>query len=212
MLKQYSEDFKIDFLMQFTKQLIINSTPIEIYKLKHLVKDEEIDKKHHILKKRKEIEKQTKNILKNPLHNISNISLQKTTPIKRKRILRIPSARLPPHLQYLKPSASNVPPMNLGKLNPLLKNPLVTDIQCNGVDENIIANGSKGEKKTSIILTKEDIDEILQKFSTATKIPLHDGLYKVAHGKLILNAIISKVTGSRFTIKKMNYNPEKSHF
>jgi len=60
-----------------------------------------------------------------------------------------------------------------------------------------------GIKKTGIILDKEEIDNIIQRFSRETKIPVQEGIFKVVAGRLIFLAIISEIVGSKFTIKKM---------
>lgn len=125
----------------------------------------------------------------------------------RKKILRIPRTRLPPHLQYLKPSPTKNLELDFPKLDPLIKDPMVREVECNGADKEILVRGVMGVKKTNILLTKEEIDEIIQKFSQVSKIPVHDGLFKVVVGRFIFSAIVSKVAGSRFIIKKMVYDP-----
>ena len=129
----------------------------------------------------------------------------KTPIIKRPQILKIPEPRLPPRFQYLRPVPTNVQ-IDLGKLNPLIKDPVVDSIDCNGPDEKILVRTPK-IKKTNIILNKEEIDEIIQRFAQTAKIPIQEGIFKVAVGRLIITAIISSVIGSRFTIKKMMYYP-----
>ena len=125
----------------------------------------------------------------------------------RKKILRIPKTKLPPHLQYLKPSPTKNLELDFPKLDLLIKDPLVREIECNGADKRVLVRGVMGAKKTNILLTKEEIDEIIQKFSKVSKIPVHDGLFKVVAGRFIFSAIVSKVAGSRFIIKKMVYDP-----
>ncbi|GAI79041.1 unnamed protein product, partial [marine sediment metagenome] len=51
------------------------------------------------------------------------------------------------------------------KLNPLIQDPLVRVIECNGSEENIVVKGSMGTKPTAIILSKEETDHIIKKFS-----------------------------------------------
>jgi type IV secretory pathway ATPase VirB11/archaellum biosynthesis ATPase len=80
---------------------------------------------------------------------------------------------------------------------------LVKNIECSGPDEKIIVSGAMGRKPTSITLSKEQIDEIIERFSQATRIPVSEGIYKVVHGNLILSAIVSEIIGSKFIIKKM---------
>lgn len=118
--------------------------------------------------------------------------------------LTIPETRLPEHFQYLKPSPSNEY-VDVGKLNPLIKDPMVNVIECKGPDENIVVTGTMGTKNTGIILNKDEINEIVNNFSRAAKIPVHEGVFKVVVGRLIFMAIVSEIIGSRFTIKKMFY-------
>lgn len=123
--------------------------------------------------------------------------------------LRIPEVRFPQRLQYLRPIPTNLD-IDLIKLNPLVRDPKVKIIECHGPDQNLIVKGDMGTKKTKIILDKEEIDEVIQIFSKATKIPAQEGVYKVVIGKIILSAIISDVIGAKFIIKKMS--PYSSRF
>lgn len=116
--------------------------------------------------------------------------------------LLIPESKFPVHIQYIKP----VPMDNeieLGKINPLIKDSNVKIIECYGAGENLIVQGSMGTKKTGIILDKEEVESTIQRFSRETKIPIQEGIFKVAAGKLIFLAIISDIVGSKFIIKKM---------
>jgi hypothetical protein len=63
--------------------------------------------------------------------------------------------------------------------------------------------GAMGTKKTGIVLSKEEIDETVQRFSRETRIPIQEGIFKVVVGNLIFLAIISEIVGSKFIIKKM---------
>jgi len=116
--------------------------------------------------------------------------------------LFIPESRFPEHLEYIRPSptAKNI---ELGKLNPLIEDPMVKIIECYGPGENLVVQGNMGTQKTGIILNIEEIEDILQKFSRETKIPLHEGVFKVVVGKLMFLAIISEIVGSKFIIKKI---------
>ncbi len=122
-------------------------------------------------------------------------------PFKRAE-LYMPESNFPPHLQYLKPIPMNRD-IELGKLDPLIEDPMVNIIECHGPEENIMVQGRMGLKKTGIVLDKEEIDIIIQRFSRDTKIPVQEGVYRVVSGRLIFTAIISELVGSKFTIKKM---------
>jgi len=117
--------------------------------------------------------------------------------------LKIPEPRLPETVQHLRPILTSRM-IDLGKLHPLIRDPLVKVIECNGADEKIIVMGKMGRKSTKIILIKEEIDEIINKFSEATKIPVHEGIFKVVFGRLIFSAIVSEVVSSKFLIRKMS--------
>ena len=118
--------------------------------------------------------------------------------------------KLPEHIQYLRPTPVNKE-IDLGKLNPLISDPMVNIVECYGTEENVVVKGRMGTKKTTIILTKEEIEGVIQKFSDETKIPVQEGVFKVVAGRLILLAIISEVVGSKFVIKKMPPEQQYMH-
>ncbi len=129
-------------------------------------------------------------------------------PIKKMSLspIIIPKSKLSQRFQYLKPTPTNLE-IDLGKLNPLIKDPLVKDLEVPGGNQNVIVSGMMGRKKTNIILSREEIEEIIEKFSKTAKIPVHEGIFKVVVGKLIFSAVVSNIIGSKFIIKKMVYNP-----
>ena len=217
MLKQTSKEFRKLFLLEFTRQLIDAYAPEDIAKLERILKKE--NKEGTIIQQESrelvksivhEKEKELKFLegKRAPLKQRGPNLKQSLYSLKRMRpVLRIPETRLPQTFQYLKPTPTNTE-IDLGKLNPLIKDPLVREIQCSGINQNIIVKGNMGTKPTSIILNKSEIDLIIQKFSNISRIPVSSGIYKVIVGKLILSAIISEVIGSRFIINKMIYNPK----
>jgi hypothetical protein len=140
-------------------------------------------------------------VMERPATIIRNIPSQQDP--FRKLELWIPEPRLPPHIQYLKPTPVNKN-IELGKLNPLVNDPMVKIIECYGPDQNIGVKGNMGTKKTGIILNKQEMDDIIQRFSKETKIPVQEGIYKVVSGRLILLAVISEVAGIKFNITKMS--------
>lgn len=116
-------------------------------------------------------------------------------------------SQLPEHIQYLKPTPTNKD-IDLAKLNPLINDPMVNAIECYGPEENIVVKGRMGIKKTPIILTKEEINDTIDRFSRETRIPVQEGVFKVVTGRLILLAIISELVGSKFVIKKMTHEEQ----
>lgn len=209
-LNQISEDSKKYFLLQFTKELIINSNPIEILETETVIKEKNLKQKvkETIKEKHKPPLQSTAQPIKSLEKKQFQIPRQKPFSSRTKQVLRIPEYRLPQRLQYLKPIPKSDVEIDLQKLNPLLKDPLVNSIECPGPDKNIIVRGGMGTKNTNIILTSEEIDSIIKKFSEISKIPIHEGIFKVAVGRLIFSAIISEIISSKFIIKKMTYNPQ----
>ena len=58
-------------------------------------------------------------------------------------------------------------------------------------------------KKTEIMLTAQEIQDVFAAFSHAAKIPVEENIIKIAAGNLILNGINSNVIGSKFIIKRI---------
>lgn len=119
--------------------------------------------------------------------------------------LMIPRPQLPQRLQYIQPTANLGVEIDLGKLNSLINDPVIQTIECNGPNERVVVR-DPGQKATAVTLTKEEIDNIIQIFANTARIPISEGVFRVAVGKLILSAIVSEVVGSKFIIKKLRYN------
>jgi hypothetical protein len=192
MLHQTSPSFKKLFLLHFTRELIKNSSSSPIYELETVVKNEEKDIKEKI---KTTIHKKELPEIKIPIIRI---------PKKRKlpRVLRIPRIKLPARLRYLKPTPTKTE-IELGKLNPLIKDPQVKRIEVNGPDEQVVVSGSMGTKATSITLTGDEIDQIINTISETAKIPTHEGIFNAVVGRFEFSAILSTVVGSKFIIQKL---------
>ena len=210
-------NFQKYFLLEFTRQLIDNTTTSEISRLKKILKEKEFFFKRNqeeseksiiqdiIKAKERElliVKEQSRKPVQQFKENISDRPLRNTR--FSGRVLRIPETRLPQNLQYLKPVPVENISIDLGKLNLFLRDSAVEIIECSGADQEITVKGRMGTKPTEVKLTKDEIDEVINKFSKESKIPLTKGIYKVALGKLILSAIISDVVGSKFIISKMS--------
>lgn len=103
------------------------------------------------------------------------------------------------------PSLKNVQLEELynGKLRGLINDSSVASIECLGpnTELNIFRAGQK--MRTKIILSKEDIERILEEISDKAMIPLTEGVFRVIVNNLMINAVISEVVGTKFMIKKM---------
>jgi hypothetical protein len=142
-------------------------------------------------------------IKKFPIRKIRENHIPSREIIKRNPVLRVPEPISSREINYLRQGAKKNKNIELDKLNPLIADPLIKVIECNGPDKNILIRGDVGIKKTSIILNKDEIKEIMRKFSEVSRIPLQEGVFKVVHGNLILSAVISDIVGTKFIIRKM---------
>ncbi len=209
-MKQYSSSFKKLFLLHFTRELILHSREGEFIRLQNLTEVPELKQKMEVEEflhsVKIKIPEKKQQLEKDDL-NFSQIFKGRTPKAyAQRRALMIPETKLPTHLQYLQPVPKNLE-IDLEKLNPLIKDPAVKIIECNGPDEHIIVRGKMGVHPTNIVLGKEEINKIIETFSQAAYIPTHEGVFRVVAGRLILSAIISQVVGSKFMIKKMLYTP-----
>lgn len=195
----FSDDFKKIFLIKFTEELIRYSEKRELRKLQGIIESRE--KTRFI--PREEIAVAEPEIIvryeKIPAKQIRRIA--RTREIAKSKLF-IPESKLPEHLEYLKPMPTAGVEIDLWKLNPLIKDPAVRVIEVNP-DEKVVVTGKMGTKPTGIILNKEDINRVISEFSKVSKIPIEEGIYRVAIGNLVLSSIVSEVIGSKFIIKKM---------
>ena len=116
--------------------------------------------------------------------------------------LQIPEIKLPPTVEHLKPEATGET-ITLGRLNSCMQDPNIRIIECNGPGEEIYVGGVMGRKPTEIKLSEEEIEEILGKFSSASKIPVNEGLFKAAIGNAVMSAVVSDIVGIKFVIRKI---------
>jgi hypothetical protein len=207
-LQEKPERFKQFFLLAFTRELIKNYSSEAIIKIEA---KEEL-KKEEIKEKAKEAVKEFEKPLKlSPVKQLKAITEPTFKPLPKpfvarpRRRLMIPKPNLPQRLQYIQPVPTTAQ-LDLGKLNPLIQDPNVQAVECNGPDQKIIVM-SPGERTTEVTLTKEEIDQIINNFSQASKIPVTEGILRIAYGRLLLSAIVSGVVGSKFVIKKMRLPP-----
>ena len=92
---------------------------------------------------------------------------------------------------------------SLGKIDLFIKAPEIDMIECIGPEKLLLTKSGNKTKVTQISLAESEIRAVLQKFSTATKIPLDKGIFKAQLGNLSVTAVVSDFVGSRFIISKM---------
>lgn len=116
---------------------------------------------------------------------------------------RIQEPQLPPTVQHLKPSRTQVQ-IDLGKLNLLAGDPLIKIIEVPGKNQKVLVSGMIGNKHTQIVLSENEIRGIIERFSAFSKIPLGEGFFKAAVGNFVISAVISdQESGSRFILRKI---------
>lgn len=122
-----------------------------------------------------------------------------------RRILRIPEHKLPPRLSHIKPSPTSEE-IDLGNLNIFVKDNNVRTMEIAGEGERVFVTGTMGRMPTGITMTKDEINEVINKFSIVSKIPISNGIFKVAYGNLLLTAMISETVSPRLTLEKLSNN------
>jgi len=191
MLENLPEELQTLILLQFTEKLVIGTSPTIF--LKEMNKPKTKSEKFKATVKSK---------IPNLVEKIPQPRTFAPPQMAPPPSIRVPEMRLPPQFAYLRPNATTAVKLDLGKLNPLLDDPAISVIESNGPNQYTIVRGRMGTKPTQIVLTKEEIDQILQTFSKKSKIPIGEGVTKIVLGNLSLSAIISP-EGSRFSIKKI---------
>ena len=89
-----------------------------------------------------------------------------------------------------------------GKISPLLNDPSVSSIECLGAGKELMILRVGQKQRTRIVLTKEDIQGILDKVADEAHVPLLDGVFRASIKGFSINAVVSGVIGSKFVIRK----------
>lgn len=130
-------------------------------------------------------------------------------PMRLKRSIQQPRALPPPSAELrrildVRPEAAPTPKgFALGKIEPFLRDPSVQLIECSGPGKNVLVKKFNKMNITKISLNKEEITNIINKFSEEARIPIIGGILKAAVGDLIISAVVSEFVGSRFIINKI---------
>lgn len=105
-------------------------------------------------------------------------------------------------------NAKQINPSQLGleKISPILSDPSIVSLECPGASKPIIVNRSGRIQTTQLVLTKQEIQNIVEKISEQTKIPLLSGVFKAAFNNFIITAIVSDYIGTRFMIQKKSFS------
>lgn len=198
---------RISFLKNFVLQLIIESTKDE--RIKKLIEIEKIKKKLNLEDSKKE--KINIKLIKSPINPIiSNNTPSK--PLIPSRIINNSRPYIPvivPQTKEInskmseqKTTSELIPGVGMKRIEPLIRDPNIRGIECSGSGKNLIVKFRNKMNTSKIILTEEDIKRIIEYFSTNARIPVMGGILKAAVGSLIISAVISEYSGSKFIISK----------
>ncbi len=94
--------------------------------------------------------------------------------------------------------------INFGRILPLIRDPNVSYIECQGEGKNIIIRRSGNTISTQIILSKDEIRKIIESFSDKARIPLMEGMLNARVDNLEMSAVVSEIISPSFIIKKLN--------
>ena len=191
------------FLQEFTKELIINSTPKEF--LRKLEKEQQ--------EKREEI------ILEENLNKESQLEpsiINEEIKVKEKILPPIPihprqnakPLQLPSPMSKINQFA-NYQGLELGKITPIITNQGVISVECPGPNKLISVRSIGKINPTRMMLNKEEINSIIESFSQQAKIPRIGGVFKAIVNNLVITAIDSDVAGPRFIITKIHPQPSE---
>jgi len=112
----------------------------------------------------------------------------------------------PPIKQIIKPRPIQLQPgeIDFGRILPIIRDPNVTYIECQGEEKNIIIKREENTISTQIILKKDEINKIIKSFSEKAQIPLIEGMLNARVDGLEISAVVSEVISPSFILKKLN--------
>jgi hypothetical protein len=218
--------------MQFSKEVLKHSVSYDVSTLENILRiktkealgKRELEKDKNRKKLRELIELRKKFAVEvtipvsnevKPIERRKNIEIDKDIEITKPLFFKRATPFFPPVSRGIAPSVqpqfefNNVKPIasnefiDLGDLNPYLRDNSVSLLECNGPGMVIMVKRGRDMLRTDITLSKEDIDGIINAFSMATKIPVSEGVFRVAIGRVILTAQISEELGTKFVISKI---------
>ncbi len=141
------------------------------------------------------------NMIPSMMHNFQ-LPEQYALPLPKQQ--HFPNVPLPP----MKPPRTYSPNpqapqnLNIGKMTKILYDPSVWSVECPGPGKGILVNRAGSILTSSITLTPEEIQQVLNEFSERTRIPLIQGVFKAVYQDLLITAVISEFVGTRFVLQK----------
>lgn len=136
----------------------------------------------------------------NPIQSVQTIPQkpQIANPMQQKKEpLKIMDVPIPPQQPPLQPGE-----IDFGKIRFLVRDMLITYIECPGIDKNILIKRAGVITKIQITLTKEEILSIIKSFSEIARIPLIEGMLNARVSNLEMSAVVSESSDTSFILKK----------
>lgn len=156
--------------------------------------------------------------LRRPLQTKKTIEIGQGNSQKTQSALPLPPQNAPAQILMpqpqanitISPEAASIAPapqplpqgFSLGKLDPIIADKTVTNIECPGPEKPLLAKSLGRVTITRISLSEEEIKKVANTFAEAARIPVIGGIFKAAVGNLVITAVISDYVGSRFIINK----------
>lgn len=169
--------------------------------------DDKISAPHHAVKRSNIVKKRVRNLVAPPKRVKVMQVARPVTRAPPKQVFEpkavVPQIQVPPVVRPIVPRETNVGlSRDYGKITLLLNDPSVSTIECQGAGKALTIIQAGRKQMTKIILSAEDIKNILGEISDAVRIPLLEGVFRAAVDNFSINAVISDTIGSRFVIKK----------
>jgi hypothetical protein len=92
--------------------------------------------------------------------------------------------------------------IKFGKIYFLIRDPLVTFIECPGPNKNIVIKKAGNKLVTQITFLQAEIVDLINSFSEVARIPLIEGILTARHENLEISAVVSDEVTPSFVIKK----------
>jgi len=105
-------------------------------------------------------------------------------------------------LQAPAPARPSIFPVDIGKLNSLASDPAVNMIECLGSKIKLKIKKDSSTAESETILDDNEIKNIINKFSEASKEKVTEPVFKAAFGGWELTAVVSDIVGTRFILKR----------
>jgi len=198
------------FLYKFTKEIILVATRKKREKELERLEEERRLARIKLEKLRKKFEKYGE---KKPAPIIPPPAIPK--PVKKpepvivqEKLIEKPKPVVIQPKPVIAPAPKPMPnEINFGRILPLVRDPRISYIECQGEGKNIIIKRDNNTIVTQIKLSQSEIKNIIKSFSEKAKIPLLEGMLNARADNLEISAVVSDVVSPSFILKKMMVAP-----